>query len=507
MSSLKKTAIWITLLALVLKLSGFLRESIIAKEFGANEYTDGYLLAFSFITLVVAMISGGFNNVFLPLYVQRKNDHPVQTEASASGILNMTAVIFLVISIIGYFFVPLFVPLIFGDMHPVTEKTAIEITEIFFLFMTAIAVNGILESYLQGRRIFVPSQISKLLATLMGAVFALLFSDVWGIYSLAYGFVFGTILGIIIQAIYLVKGGFRWQMTLKADIDFRKAFIVLIVPALLNSVVGQINMFVNKIFASGTVEGAVTYLNNASLIVSIPNAIYATTIAAIIFTLLSEQVGDERKFQSTFFMGMEISLLTLLPIAAGLLMVGDAAISFIYERGMFTSEDTANTYIALLLYLPLIVTQGLQFIVSKSMYAKGKTAIIFRISVTTIALNLLLNFFLVDRFGYPGLALTSSLVSFYYLFVSGFVVYKDFPKSEAKKLVTLVLRSLPPSAIMIAALWLVKQLDWIGDLYSLIQLAILVPIGAAVYVVSLRLIYPQGFTRLLNLIRKKQARV
>ncbi|MFP3472748.1 hypothetical protein R0J90_22095, partial [Micrococcus sp. SIMBA_144] len=69
-SNLKKTAIWITLLALILKLSGFLRESIIAREFGANDYTDGYLIAFSFITLVVALISIGFNNVFLPLYVK-----------------------------------------------------------------------------------------------------------------------------------------------------------------------------------------------------------------------------------------------------------------------------------------------------------------------------------------------------------------------------------------------------------------------------------------------------
>ena len=76
MSGLKKTAIWITLLALVVKFSGFLRESIIARQFGANEYTDGYLLAFSFITLVIAMISGGFNNVFLPLYVKYRKDQP-----------------------------------------------------------------------------------------------------------------------------------------------------------------------------------------------------------------------------------------------------------------------------------------------------------------------------------------------------------------------------------------------------------------------------------------------
>lgn len=68
--SLKRAAIWTTLLAIVLKFAGFLREAIISKEFGASAETDAYFLAFGFITLVIAMISTGFNNVFLPMYVK-----------------------------------------------------------------------------------------------------------------------------------------------------------------------------------------------------------------------------------------------------------------------------------------------------------------------------------------------------------------------------------------------------------------------------------------------------
>jgi putative peptidoglycan lipid II flippase len=502
MSSLKKTAIWITLLAIVLKLSGFLRESIIAKQFGANEYTDGYLLAFSFITLVVAMISTGFNNVFLPLYVQHRKENAALTEKNAIGILNITVLLFLAATVLGYFFVPTLVPFIFGDMHPTTEEVAVHITQFFFLFMSAIALNGILESYLQARRVFVPSQISKLLATLLGALFALLFAQIWGIYSLAYGFIVGTLLGILIQFVYLYKHGFRWSPTIKVEKEFSKVFIALIVPSLLNSVVGQVNMFVDKIFASSTIEGAVTYLNNASLLVSIPNAIYGTTIAAIIFTLLSEQVNQKEKFQQTFFMGVEISLLTLMPIAAGLLVVGDTVISFIYERGMFTSIDKENTYKALVFYLPLIVTQGLQFIVSKSMYAQGKTAIVFRISVTTIVVNILLNWILVDRFGYPGLALSSSIVSIYYLTISSIVVYRDFDQLETKKLIRLLVKVIPPTLIMALPIYFLK--GYIHYWYSLWQLALLVPIGVLLYAFSLKIFYPEGFQRLLQLVKRKR---
>ncbi|WP_071393464.1 murein biosynthesis integral membrane protein MurJ [Bacillus tuaregi] len=504
MSGLKKTAIWITLLALVLKLSGFLRESIIARQFGANEYTDGYLLAFSFITLVIAMISGGFNNVFLPMYVKNRKERQAETERNANGIMNTTVLIFFILTIVGYFFVPRFVPFIYGAMTVETEKIAVEITQFFFLFLTAIALNGILDSYLQARRVFVPSQISKLLATLMGAVFALLFSDQWGIHSLAYGFIAGTLMGTALQLYYLHKSKFHWSPTLKVEREFGSAFIVLLIPSLLNSVVGQVNMFVNKMFASGTIEGAVTYLNNASLLVSVPHAIYGTTIAAIIFTLLSEQVEQPKKFQNTFFMGMQVSLVTLMPIAVGLALVGEPAISFVYERGAFTEKDTHNTYLAMLYYVPMIVTQGLQYIVSKSMYAKGKTSTVFRISVTTILLNVLLNWMFVEPFGYAGLALTSSVVSVYFLTVSTIVVYKDFEKGEARKLVTLIMKVIIPTAVMAIPLWLINALTPIADWHAMIQLAILIPLGVGLYAVGLYIFYREAFQQLLQTVRRRK---
>jgi putative peptidoglycan lipid II flippase len=501
--SLKKAALWITLLAIVLKLSGFLRESIIARQFGANEYTDGYLLAFSFITLVVAMISGGFNNVFLPLYIQRMKDNPDETEQSANGILNFTVLLFLGITAVGYFLVPYFVPFIFGNMTLETEEIAVSITQFFFLFISAIALNGILDSYLQGRRTYVPAQISKLLSTLMGAVFALLFSQYWGIHSLAYGFIFGTLLGICVQFYYLIKKGYRWRPTLKINKEFRKAFIILLIPSLLNAVVGQVNMFINKAFASDTIQGAVTYLNNASLLVSIPHTIYGTTIATIIFTLLSERVDNKKRFQETVFMGMQISLVTLMPIAAGLFLVGQEAISFVFERGKFTEADTYNTYLALMFYLPIIITQGLQYIVSKSMYAQGKTAIVFRISVTTIALNIFLNWLLVKPFGYPGLALSSAFVSLYYLTMTIIFVYKDFPVAERVKLLKLIVKVLIPTFIMVVPIYLLKTFIPISKLYSLWQLAIIIPIGVVLYLIGLFIFYREAFNELFKVIKSK----
>lgn len=502
MSNLKKAALWTTVLALLLKLSGFIREAIVAKEFGVSAQTDGYFLAFGFITLVVAMISTGFNNVFLPMYVKRRKAGNDLTDQNANALLNWTMLIFVAISVLGWAFAYAFVPFLYGQMKSEIEPYAIQMTQIFFAFMSMIALTGLLDSYLQSRRIFVPSQLAKLLATLMSAVFALFFSDTWGIYSLVYGFIFGTIVGVGIQLFFLRKSDYKWRPDLSMENDFKKAFIILIIPSLLNSVVGQVNLFVNKAFASGVSEGAVSYLNNSSLLVSIPNAIYATTLAAIIFTLMSEQTEDLTKFKDTFFKGMEISLVTLLPIAIGLLVVGDAAISFVYERGKFTSTDTANTYLALLFYLPIIVFQGMQLILSKSMYARGKTAVVFRISVTTILVNYLLNWWLVDDYGYPALAFSASVVSVYYFVVSMTVVYRDLGVHEFKRFAHMSIRVVVPAFLMGLVIWGAKILLEVENWYSLIQLGVLVPLGILIYVIALKITYPVGFNRILQMVKK-----
>ncbi|PAQ15512.1 murein biosynthesis protein MurJ [Bacillaceae bacterium SAOS 7] len=504
MTRLKKTALWTLILSLVLKLAGLVRESIITKEFGPSAELAGYSIAFSFIALVIAMIATGFNNVFLPIYIKRKREGIDLTDQNANGLLNRTIVIFVIISIIGWYGSSWFVPLIFPRMSVAVEPIAVHITQIFFIFMTFIALSALLDSYLQSRRILVPSQLAKLLATLLAALFAVFFRDVWGIYAVAYGFVTGTVLGVLLQVLYLKKSDYQWKPELVIEADFKKAFMILFIPSLLNSAVGQVNFLVNKSFAAGTFDEAVTYLGNASMITSIPNAIYATTLVTIFFTLMSEQAADEKAFKDTFFKGMETSLIILLPVAVGLALVGDAAIAFIFEGGKFTAEHTDQTYMALLWYAPTIVFQGMQLILSKSMYARGKTSVVFRISVTTIFLNLMMNWMLVDQFGYLALAFSASIVSIYFFVLSMLVIYKDLGVAELRRFFHMCWRVLIPTMIMGCIVLGAKISFPIKTWYPLFQLGVWVPMGMIVYVISLRLFYPIGFDRLVGLaIRRK----
>jgi putative peptidoglycan lipid II flippase len=496
MSKLRKSAMFLALISIFAKLSGFLRESIIAKEFGANAVTDGYLLAFSIVTLLVAMVSFGFNNAFLPLYIKHKDND--RNDENASAVINNTVLIFLLLAGIGYFSTPFLLPLLLGNIHPDTLYITVQITKYFILFIWIIVLNGMLESLLQSKRIFVPSQIAKLMMTVMTALFALLFSEELGIKSLAYGFIFGSFLGFMLQVFYIWKSDFKWTFNLHIEKKFRNTFLIILIPALLNSVVGQLNLFIDKLFASHTVGGAITYLNNSSLLVSIPTALFATVIASILFTVLSEKVKDSNSFQQTLFQGIEIAVLLLLPVTLLLLLLGKPAIAFIYERGMFTSTDTDNTFSVLLFYLPLVMFQGLQYVISKSLYAHGKTKAILYISLTTIAFNILFNALLVNTFGYRGLALSSSLVALYFLTVTSIVLFRSFETIHITRRFMSLLKFIPANAIMVASIITILTKTNISNLAPLWQLTLLGLVGAISYGIAILLFHPAPIKKVLS---------
>jgi len=162
---------------------------------------------------------------------------------------------------------------------------------------------------------------------------------------------------------------------------------------------------------------------------------------------------------------------------------------------------------ALVCFLPIIVTQGMQYIVSKAMYALGKTKIIFRVTVTTILLNALLDWILIKPLGYKGLALSSSIVSFYYLIVTAIVIYKDFHPSQKVRLFRLIVKALPPTIVMSVVLIAIKETLPLYHLYPLWQILILVPLGVVFYVAGLYLFYREGFYQMLNFLKRKKRAV
>ena len=172
------------------------------------------------------------------MYIKSRANGTNNGDSNANALLNWTMIIFVGISVLGWFFSSAFVPFIYGNMSAATEVLAVEMTQIFFAFMTMIALSGLLDSYLQSRRNFRAITSGKTTCDINGSIFALFFSDIWGIFSLVYGFIAGTVMGVLIQLFFLVRSDYKWQPVFRMEREFKIAFLALIVPSLLNSVCG-----------------------------------------------------------------------------------------------------------------------------------------------------------------------------------------------------------------------------------------------------------------------------
>jgi putative peptidoglycan lipid II flippase len=97
------------------------------------------------------------------------------------------------------------------------------------------------------------------------------------------------------------------------------------------------------------------------------------------------------------------------PATLGLVTLADPIVRLLFERGHFTSSDTASTAAALRFYAVGLVGYATARIISPVFYALGRSRVPVGVSLCSVAINLATNLALVRVMGFRGLALGTSL--------------------------------------------------------------------------------------------------
>ena len=113
-------------------------------------------------------------------------------------------------------------------------------------------------------------------------------------------------------------------------------------------------------------------------------------------------------------------LMLTIPAAVGLIVLASPIVALIFERGSFSSSDTAATATALAFYAPGLIGYSAVRIAVPCFYALKDSVTPAVISVASVALNIVLNVILVRQMGYRGLALGTSIAA---LFNAGVLLY------------------------------------------------------------------------------------
>ena len=332
-------------------------------------------------------------------------------------------------------------------------------------------------------------------------------------YVLAAGVLVAGVLQTAVQLPMLRRLGFHFDFNWSAARVGLKQIGRNLAPMMVGLAVTQINTFNDSLIAWGLAspgdgvemipwlgdavrypleQGAVAALYYGERLYEFPLGILGTTLAVVIFPLLSRHAarGDHRRLGRDMTFGLRLGLSLSIPAGVGLILMAYPVARLLFEHGNFLPNDTLRASRTIALYATGIWAYCATQMIVRGFYAMNDAATPVRVAAWMVGLNLLLNFSLIWPMGERGLA-TSTAVS---AMVQAVVLAAIFSKRRAplgwQSLAAVVGRTLLATVAMAGVvIWSLRWTSTDADLVSqLVRVFVPIGLGGAVYCLAYRLL-------------------
>jgi len=424
--NLLKAASTVSLLTLASRVTGLIREQLIAAAFGASAATDAFNVAFRIPNLLRRLFAeGAFSQAFVPILAAgRAQDGDEATHRLVDAVATVLAWALLTTCAVGVIAAPILVWLLGAGLErfdSAVTMTRIMFPYIGFMSMVALAA-GILNTW---KRFAVPAATPVLLNL------AVISAAWWGvpwfksigvepIYALALGVMAGGALQLALQVPALIRIGLLPRIGL-APATLLAAWrhpgvqrtLKQMAPALLGVSVAQISLVINTQIASHVGVGAVSWLSYADRLMEFPTALLGVAIGVVLLPQLSaaQARDDSADYSGLIDWGLRLVLLLALPCAVALIVFPQALVAVLYHYGAFTERDVTQTVAALMGYgvglMGLIAVK----ILAPGYYARQDIRTPVKIAVVMLVATQVMNLAFVPWLGHPGLALSIGLAA------------------------------------------------------------------------------------------------
>lgn len=450
----------ITIITLISRPLGYVREAIQAYLFGATLLVDAFIVAFNFPELIQTLFFSGATSAFLiPVCTKYLKDHEEYSHIY-STFINISVIITFFVSLVFFFFSSTVVKLIAPGFTPETQAIT---NNLFIIMIPVIAFHTILsvmKAFLNAREHFAAPELSGILWNVLFIVSALLLGKRLGIYSLAIGVTAGSLLQIVMQYPYLRRLGIRYRMTLDLRHPAISAAKSLFAGALIATSIVPINSFVGRIIASYLPHGEVASLSYAFRIFILPFSLFAVPVYTVMFSKLSRLFHDNdmKDFKAHIDSSIVLICVTLIPATILLCSVGDICVKVLYERGAFTPADTAMTTRALFGYSLGLVFYALSITFVRIFNAMHDMKTPALIGISSIIINAIIASILMVPLKNLGIALATSIVSLYNFIFLYVVLKRKISYGLSRSAIKDTIKSLSAGILLVLLIVLSRRL-------------------------------------------------
>jgi putative peptidoglycan lipid II flippase len=405
---------------LLSRITGFVRDILMAWILGKGILSDAFIVAFLFPNYFRAIFGEGtINPAFLPRYAAlraRGENDPAALFADRVFSWQMAAQLILLVA--ALFWMP-------SVMHAIAPGFAdnagqlaltVSLARITFpyLILTVVAVQ--LSAMLNAiEKFWAAAAWSNLLNLSMIATLLL-----WHWFpNAAFAAAWGVLAGGFAQLFFMLWAGSRHGLTLRIawprwTPEIREFFVAFgAVTFGAASVV--IAPFIDTILASLLPTGSRTALYYADRINQLPLGVLGIALGTVLLPEMSSRLatGDRDGSDSAQNRSAALALLLTLPFLAAFVAIPDTIMRAIFAHGAFDRSAASLSAIALATYGVGLPAMAMVRIFASTFYARHDTLTPARVTVTAIAVNIALKLVLVWglNLGIAGIALGTSLAA------------------------------------------------------------------------------------------------
>ncbi len=457
----------VSLMTLISRVMGLLRDVAFAVFIGAGGAADPFFIAFKIPNFLRRLFAeGAFAQAFVPVlseYREQRSFEEVRALIDrVAGVLGSSLIVVTLLAVVAAPLVTaLFAPGYIGDSSKF-DLTA-DLLRITFPYLFLISMTGFFGAVLNSYGRFGAPAFAPVLLNVCLIISAVVASRWFAepTYALAWGVLVAGVVQWLFQMPFLV----RLQLMPRPCWDLQhegvRRILKLMVPALFGVSVSQINLLLGTILASFLPTGSVSWLYYSDRLSELPLGIFAIAIATVILPSLSrDRAGTQSEaFSRTLDWALRLVLVVALPASVALLVLGRSILTALFQYRETTAFDVTMSAYALAAIASGLTAFMLIKVLAPGFYARQDLKTPVRIGVFTMVANMVFSLILVIplhhyfRLGHVGLALATALAAWLNagLLLRGLLrsgVYR--PAADSRQFVA---RLLLATLVMGLALW------------------------------------------------------
>src|SRR6266851_5713247 len=392
---------------------GYVRKAYIAYAFGAGPQTDAYVAAFTLPDWLNYIVAGGAASItFISIYTRflaEKRDADAQKTFSV--VITVMSAVMIVGTIVTEIFTPQFVRWMFHGFSPAQVELTVHLTRILLPAQIFFYVGGVVSAVLLSHRLFLLPALGPLIynvAIIAGGVVA---GHQFGIASLAYGAVIGSIAGpFLINAIGAAKIGTGYRPSFEIGNPAFREWVRLSIPLMLGVSLVTADDWILRYFASSGI-GDIARLNYAKRLFAVPIAILGQATGQASLPFFSRLFGEKKleEFAATVNGSVYRVTAASLLLTGWMMAIALPLIDLVYRRGHFNFSDSHSTALYFFWFSLSLAFWSAQGLYARAFYAASNTLTpMIACSIITLA-SLPIYSAMFHTFSVVGLAIASDV--------------------------------------------------------------------------------------------------